>query len=194
MVLWDMTHAYSLINHLLVAMPRMGDERFERSVIYVCEHTKEGAIGLVVNKAMDLAFADVLIHLGHLNKHTQEFALAQPILWGGPCASDRGFVLHRPSGQWKNSFIISDEITLTTSQDIILGISRGTGPEDALIAFGCSRWSPGQLERELAENVWLTVPADDSVLFNCPMEERWAAAATVIGIDFERMAYAVGHA
>jgi len=190
-----MTHAYSLTNHLLVAMPRMGDERFERSVIYVCEHTKDGALGLAINKPIELAFADVLIHLGYLDKNTQEFALAQPMLWGGPCAKDRGFVLHRPDGgEWKTSFNISDEITLTTSQDIVMGIGRGEGPESALIAFGCARWGAGQLERELGDNVWLTVPVTDSVVFDCPFEQRWAQAATVIGIDFERMAYAVGHA
>lgn len=189
-----MTHAYSLTNHLLVAMPRMGDERFERTVIYLCEHTKDGALGLVVNKVLELAFADILTHLGYLDKNTQEFTLSLPILWGGPCASDRGFVLHTSPGEWKNSFSISEEITLTTSQDILMSLSQGEGPQDALIAFGCARWAAGQLERELADNTWLTVPIRESILFECPFQDRWLTAATTIGIDFKRMAYDVGHA
>lgn len=175
-------------------MPAMGDARFERAVIYVCEHTQDGALGLVINKPIELAFADVLTHLGFLNKNTLGFALEQPMLWGGPCGKDRGFVLHRSGNHWKNSFQVSDTVALTTSQDIILSIGHGEGPQDALVAFGCSRWMPGQLERELAENAWLTVPATDTIIFDTPFEDRWAAAATVIGIDFKRMAYAAGHA
>ena len=172
----------------------MDDKRFEHSVIYVCEHTKEGALGVVINKPMEVAFADILTHLGYLGKHSQEFILTQPILWGGPCASNRGFVLHRPMGLWKNSFVISDELSLTTSRDILLSIGLGNGPMNAVIAFGCVRWQAGQLESELADNLWLTVPASDLILFDCPFEDRWSRAATTIGIDFKLMAYDAGHA
>lgn len=189
-----MTQAFYYTNHFLVAMPCMDDKRFERSVIYICEHGSEGALGITVNRPMEVAFADVLIHLGYLHKNTQEFALNQPVLWGGPCATDRGFVLHRSPDPWKNSFVISDSITLTTSQDILESIGQGNGPSDALIAFGCARWDAGQLEKELADNIWLVVPVNESVIFDCPLAERWASAAHTMGVDFKRMAYDYGHA
>jgi putative transcriptional regulator len=189
-----MTHTTSLTNHLLLAMPQMGDKRFERSVIYVCEHTDHGALGIAINRPLEVAFADILIHLGYLHKNTEERALTQPVIWGGPCAKDRGFVLHRDPGHWKNSFVISDEVTLTTSQDIIESIGLGHGPKDTLIAFGCSRWYGGQLEREMADNAWLSVPATDFVLYDCPLDQKWGSAAMSHGIDFNRMSYDVGHA
>lgn len=194
MILCRMTQAYSLTNQLLLAMPQMDDPQFERTVIYVCEHTKDGALGLVINKPLEVGFADILTHLGYLHKNTQALALSQPVLWGGPCAEDRGFVLHRSPSRWKNSFEISDEISLTTSQDILESVGLGEGPTDALITFGCSRWDAGQLDREMAENAWLTVPATDFILFHCPFDQRWDSAAMTHGIDFKRMSYDIGHA
>jgi len=189
-----MTQSDSLTDHFLVAMPQMDDERFKCAVIYVCEHTHGGSLGITINKPVKATFVDVLTHLGCLGKQSKDFILSQPMLWGGPCVRDRGFVLHRPMGLWKNSFKISGDLSLTTSQDILQSIGFGKGPIDALIAFGCVRWEAGQLERELADNVWLTVPASNPILFDCPFEDRWSRAAITMGIDFKLMAYDAGHA
>lgn len=189
-----MTNKHYLTNHLLIAMPGLGDGRFERSVTLICEHTKEGALGIVINSPIDMTYADLFTHLGHINKDTQPFTLASPILWGGPCERERGFVVHRSVGHWKNTFMVSEDVALTVSQDILLSIAKQEGPNDALIAFGCARWQAGQLEDEIADNAWLTAPATDAILFDCPYEERWSTAAALMGVDFKRMSYEVGHA
>lgn len=184
----------SFTNHLLIAMPGLGDSRFERSVILVCEHTKEGALGIVINKVAGVTFADLLNYLGHLGKNTEAYTLDAPVLWGGPLERDRGFVIHRSVGQWKQTFMISEDIALTTSQDILESISKENSPKDALIAFGCARWGAGQLEEEIADNAWLTLPCTDTILFDCPITERWLTAAALMGVDFNRLSYEMGHA
>lgn len=181
-------------NTFLVAMPGMDDKRFERTVVYICEHGDHGALGLVINVPMKATHADLLIHLGYLNNQTEPSALAQSILWGGPCVEQRGFVLHRTAPEWRTQFRITDELMLTTSLDILESISLGDGPREALIAFGCARWTAGQLEKELADNSWLLVPASEQVLFECPVEERWSAAAHLMGVDLKLMTYDFGHA
>ncbi len=190
-----MSHALYLSNQLLLAMPRMDDPRFERAVVLVCEHNREGAMGLVINKHMQLSLADVLSYIGHLSKETDERALQMPILWGGPLGSDEGFVVHRSVGCWKNTTPIGESLALTTSQDMLYDLANGRAPvRDALICFGCARWHPGQLEQEIAENIWLSMPATPTVLFDCPAPDRWVMAAALMGINFNYLSYDVGHA
>lgn len=184
----------NLRSHFLIAMPGMDDKRFERSVILICEHSKDGALGVVINNPIDITFADLLSHLGHLGKQSELFTLTEQILWGGPVERDRGFVLHRPEGDWNATFSVNEELSVTTSQDILLAIANKQGPKDAHIAFGCARWYHGQLEQELADNVWLTVPMTDTILFDCPYNERWVSTAALMGVDFNLMAYEMGHA
>lgn len=184
----------NLTGQLLVAMPNMHDRRFDRSVILVCEHNKDGALGLVVNSPIDVTYADLLGHLGHLDKHTASFTLTERLLWGGPVERDRGFVVHRTKGEWSSTFSVSDSLFVTTSQDILMAIAGEEGPRDAYIAFGCARWYRGQLEQELADNVWLSVPMSDTILFDSPFHERWIRCANLMGVDFNLMHYEMGHA
>jgi putative transcriptional regulator len=116
------------------------------------------------------------------------------VLRGGPVHPDRGFVLHRPGGNWDSTHSISDHIQVTTSRDVLAAIARGEGPQDAFIALGYAGWEPGQLEREILENSWLTLPADDAVLFGLPYEQRWDAAWRLLGVDVNSVSTNAGHA
>lgn len=184
-----------LSNQLLIAMPAIGDPRFEHSVVLVCEHNREGAMGLVINKPMQISLADILSYIGHLSKKTDQGTMSVPILWGGPLDTDKGAVIHRSVGHWTQTKAIGEELAVTTSQDILHDLANGRGPlNESLVCFGNARWYPGQLEQEIAENVWLPLPATPSILFNCPPEDRLTTATTLMGIDFKRMSYHVGHA
>ncbi len=189
-----MKTAVNLSNQFLIAMPGMDDKRFERSVILVCEHSKDGALGVVINSPIEVTFADLLGHLGHLGTKTESFTLSQQLLWGGPAERDRGFVLHQQKGDWSSTFAVNETLFVTTSQDILASIANKEGPKDACIAFGCARWYRGQLEEELADNIWLTMPMTDTILFDCPFSERWLSTAALMGIDFNLMPYEMGHA
>jgi putative transcriptional regulator len=184
----------NLANHFLIAMPNMDDARFERSVILICEHSKDGALGVVINSPLEVTYAELLGHLGHLGKNTQSFTLNEQILWGGPIERDRGFVVHREKGDWGATFTVSEQLYITTSQDILIAIADHKGPSDPIIAFGCARWYQGQLEEELADNVWLTMPASERILFDCPVGECWLSTAALMGVDFNLMPYEMGHA
>lgn len=181
----------SLRNHFLVAMPGLNDPLFANSITYICDHSTEGAMGLVVNRAMDLHLRDVFeqMSLGYEEEHGRA-----PILAGGPVNTQRGFVLHPTGGVWQSTIQITPEISLTASRDIIAAIANGSGPRNALFVLGYSGWSAGQLERELKENSWLTVPADAEILFHTPLEQRWHAAAMRLGIDMNLMPTHAGHA
>lgn len=190
-----MSNAMYLSNQLLIAMPAMDDPRFAHSVVLVCEHNRDGAMGLVINKPMQISLADILSYIGHLSKKTDERAFLAPILWGGPLDRDKGFVIHGSIGHWSHTEAIGEDVAVTTSQDILNDLAHGRGPiNESLVCFGCARWFPGQLEQEIVENVWLTVPANASLLFDCPSETRWTMAAAMMGIDFNCMSYDVGHA
>lgn len=190
-----MSHAMYLSNHLLVAMPTMDDPRFEHSVVLICEHNRAGAMGLVINKHMQISLADILSFMGHLSKSSDNRTLNSPILWGGPCEREKGFVVHRSIGHWANTRSIGESLAFTTSQDMLHDLANGHGPlEESLVCFGCAKWQPGQLEQEIADNVWLTMPASPSILFDCPSFDRWTMAAALMGIDFNYLSYDVGHA
>ncbi|HEV7632317.1 MAG TPA: YqgE/AlgH family protein [Steroidobacteraceae bacterium] len=181
-----------LTNQLLVAMPWFSDPNFEQSVTLICEHSHKGALGIVLNKPLPMKLAEVLAQM-HLTPDTEAIG-ERSVLRGGPVHQDRGFVLHRPGGAWDSTHRISDSIQVTTSRDVLAAIARGEGPADAFIALGYAGWEPGQLEREIKENAWLTLPMDEQLLFDLPYEDRWLAAWRRLGVDVGQVSLFPGHA
>lgn len=172
----------SLTGHFLIAMPGMGDPNFAHGITYICQHSDDGAMGLVVNRLSEYTLGDVLQQM-HM-ACTRENIAAEPVLMGGPVQPERGFVLHASGArEWDSSYRINDSITVTTSRDILAAIAEGDGPSRALVTLGYAGWSAGQLERELRDNAWLTVPADDRILFDTALAERWNAAVALVGIN-----------
>lgn len=170
-----------LSNHLLVALPSLVDPQFARSVALICQHDENGAMGVVVNQSSDFTLGDVFAQMAI---DTDDGDLrAVPVLNGGPVHTERGFVIHDDAREWDSSLKVGDGLYLTTSRDILEAMARGEGPRNALVTLGCAGWSEGQLEQELAENSWLTVPADAAVLFETPLDERWQLAGARIGVD-----------
>jgi putative transcriptional regulator len=182
----------NLTQHFLIAMPNMADPYFSRSLTYICEHNDQGALGLVVNRPIDMTVQALFERLS-LDLRDGVFAAA-PIYFGGPVQTDRGFVLHAPAGNWQTTLRVGEAIGLTTSKDILEAVGRGEGPPRMLVTLGYAGWSPGQLEHELAQNAWLTVEAADSILFDTPAEERLPAAMELLGVDFARLQDEAGHA
>jgi putative transcriptional regulator len=174
----------SLTNHLLIAMPSLSDPNFAQTVALICEHTERGALGIVLNKPLPMRLSDVLSQM-KLEPSTEHIA-AQPVLRGGPVHTDRGFVLHRPGGQWDHTHKVSETIQVTTSRDVLAAMARGEGPSDAFIALGYAGWESGQLEREMKDNAWACMPVDPRVVFELPFEERWAGAWRLLGLDGDR--------
>ena len=173
-------------------MPSMVDPNFARSLTYVCEHNDQGALGVVINRPIDLTLAALFekIEIKLEDRRMQ----SAPVYFGGPVQQDRGFVLHSPIGSWKSTLPVRDRIGLSTSRDILEAVGRGEGPAQLLVALGYAGWAAGQLEHELAQNAWLTVEATDEIVFELPPEERLAAAMQLLGLDFARLQDAAGHA
>ena len=182
----------SLSNQFLIAMPSLRDPNFARSVALVCQHGDDGAMGIMINRLSDYRLGDVLTQMNVRSELAQ--VLDAPVLIGGPVQPERGFVLHTPHGGWDSSFRISDQISVTTSRDILLAIAAGNGPRHAVVALGYAGWSPGQLEHELCENHGLTAPGSEQVLFETPLEDRWEAAAGLVGVNLALLASYAGHA
>jgi len=182
----------SLKNHFLVAMPSLDDENFSGSVVYICEHNAEGAMGLIVNQQLDIPAKAVFDRLNLEQKNNQGDEL---IFDGGPMQQDRGFILHGTSEKkWESTIHIGGDVSLSTSKDILGDIALGGGPKDSLITLGYSSWEAGQLEQELKENIWLTIPADSSIIFNTDCAQRAQAAALSIGLNLDSLALDSGHA
>lgn len=182
-----------LSDQFLIAMPGLEDPNFSRAVTYVCQHNEAGALGITINRASELTVSDVLEQLNIDCK--EESWGSQHVLVGGPVHQDRGFVLHRENGQkWKSSFPVTPDITLTTSRDILEGLASGEGPELALLALGYAGWGAGQLESEMLSNSWLSSDADDQILFQAPLDDRWHHAAARLGVNIETLTGIVGHA
>ena len=169
-----------LSSELLIAMPALRDSHFARSVTFVCQHGEDGAMGLQINRLSDYRLGDVLSHM-NLSSELAD-VIEAPVLVGGPMQPERGFVLHSPGGNWESTFRITDQISVTTSRDILAAIAIGEGPQQALVALGYAGWGAGQIEQELLENSWLTTPANQQILFDTPLDERWEAAAALLGI------------
>lgn len=186
----------NLTNHFLIAMPSMLDPIFGGTVVYVCEHSPRGAMGLVINKPTDMTVSGLFDRIDlKLEIIPQSHPIGQqPVMFGGPVQEDRGFVLHAPAGDFNSSLKITDQIAFTTSRDVLEAVAAGEGPERILMSVGYAGWSAGQLEKEILANGWLTVAADSDILFDLPIEDRFAAAIKLLGIDPWMLAPQAGHA
>ncbi|HVK93131.1 MAG TPA: YqgE/AlgH family protein [Noviherbaspirillum sp.] len=191
-----LTPVLNLVNHFLIAMPSMLDPVFGGTVIYLCEHNADGALGVIINKATDMTM-DVLFDRVDLTLEISAHRAPldkKPVMFGGPVQVERGFVLHSPHGAFSSTMKVTDDVALTTSKDVLEAVASGDGPGRILVSLGCSGWSAGQLEEEIARNGWLTVCADPAVIFDLPIEERFAAAMKLLGIDPMMLAGEAGHA
>lgn len=185
----DCTH---LSHHFLIAMPSMADPYFARSLIYICEHNEQGALGVIVNRPLDMSLG-LLFEKIELPLSVPGFS-EQPVHFGGPVQTDRGFVLHRPLGAWQSTLAVTADIGLTSSRDILESLGSPGAPSEILMTLGYAGWSAGQLEHELSRNDWLTVAADPEILFALPYEERLPTAMQRLGVSFLNLAEGAGHA
>ncbi len=214
-----------LSGHFLMAMPGAVEGELAGTVIYVCEHSDQGALGLVINRPMDLKISHLLQKVdmastdgdaeGALDatgsagamQSTNPFATADaseskhpiesaesPVFYGGPVQTDRGFVLHKPAGEYASSIQLNDSMALTTSRDVLQAVASGDGPEQMLVTLGYAGWGAGQLEQELAQNAWLSVAAQADIIFDEPPASRYPAAMRLLGIDPAMLAGSAGHA
>ena len=181
-----------LTNHFLIAMPALDDPNFARTVTYVCAHNEDGAMGIVINRPMQIDLGEVFrqLELEAIDPDLND----QVVYQGGPVHRDRGFVLHHPVRDYGSTIQICDEVAVSTSRDVLAAIARGEGPRENLVALGYAGWSAGQLEHEMQQNAWLSGPATLEVLFRAPAEHRWELAAALLGVDLALMSSDVGHA
>jgi putative transcriptional regulator len=181
-----------LTNQLLIAMPALGDANFSQTVTLICDHSANGALGLILNKPLQMHMREIF---QQLQIETAGGALIErQVLRGGPVQADRGFVVHRAGGQWESTLQVSDAIHVTTSRDVLRAIARGEGPDDAFLVLGYAGWEGGQLEEEIRANAWITAPVDAKVVFEVPFEQRWNAAAGLLGVDLSRISPTGGNA
>ena len=186
------SHQGFMTGQLLVAMPQMRDARFTRSVIYVCAHTSDGAMGLVVNRLVgSLTFPDLL---QQLNVDSQGMGEHIRIRSGGPVETGRGFVLHSTDYVDDATLKVGEAVGLTATIDILKDIASGSGPRRSILALGYAGWGPGQLDQELQSNAWLTVPADEELIFDDALNDKWERSLSKIGVDFTFLAGDAGHA
>lgn len=181
-----------LRSQFLIAMPALGDPNFAQSVTLICEHNDDGALGLVINRPLELTLGDMLAHMKIQPKDLE--VGERPVLMGGPVQTERGFVLHGPPGDWEATMQVEPDLFITSSRDILEAMAEGKGPDNAIVALGYAGWGSGQLEAELKENAWLSTPADTDILFQTPIAERWSKAANLIGVDLNTLSGDAGHA
>lgn len=182
----------SLQHHFLIAMPTLIDSFFYRSVIYICEHNEEGAMGLIINRPTQIMLDELFAHLEIDN--TSPITKTTAVLFGGPVQKEQGMIIHDSPHEWLSTKMLSDELYLTTSIDILETVGTSAGPDNYLITLGYAGWEIGQLEQELADNSWLAVQADKNILFNTPVDQRWLVAGKLLGVDMNLMTPSMGHA
>lgn len=194
----------NLTNQFLIAMPGMGDDNFAGAVVYMCEHTERGALGLVINKPIDIKLRN-LFEKVDLSLDREDLAEA-PVYFGGPVQTERGFVLHErlsndgegaegaEGGHYSSTLSIPGGLEMTTSKDVLEALSHGAGPKRVLVTLGYAGWSAGQLEEEIGRNGWLTVDAEPSIIFDTPIEKRYERALSLLGIHPAMLAHGAGHA
>ena len=187
-----MSTTQSLSNHFLIAMPALDDPNFHHTTTFICEHDEDGALGVVINRPLDMQLGEILQHMDI--KACDESIAARQVYMGGPVQNDRGFVLHEPAGDWEATLMVTDSIGITSSRDILHAIAAGKGPDNAIITLGYAGWGAGQLEQELADNTWLSGPASSRIVFDTPSEQRWQAAAALLGVDLNLLSSDTGHA
>lgn len=180
-----------LNNQFIIAMPSLADPNFFHTVTYLCQHNKEGALGIVINRPAEMTLGEIFKQMKI--RVTSSCAAETLVFAGGPVQQDRGFVLHTAGGGWDASMVVSDSISLTTSRDVIEAIAVGKGPEQYLVALGYAGWGEGQLEQEILANAWLNTPYNKQILFDTPITMRWRAAAGQIGIDINQLTTPAGH-
>ncbi len=173
-------------------MPNMVDPNFSRTLTFICEHNDHGALGIIVNRPIDMTLNTLFDRV----QISLEAAALQsmPIYFGGPVQTDRGFVLHRPLGSWQSTLTVSSDLGLTSSRDILQSVGSTGQPSEILVTLGYAGWAAGQLEYELSQNAWLTVTADEEIIFTLPPEERLPAAMQLLGIDYAKLSEVAGHA
>jgi putative transcriptional regulator len=182
----------SLINQLLIAMPGMADPNFSSTVTLICEHNDDGALGIIINRPLNLKLSGLFEQLA-VDDADPDVASC-PVMAGGPVGTERGFVLHGKDHSFENTLSVSDDIQLTLSRDVIDAMATGDGPDKSLVAIGYAGWEPGQLEEEMLANAWLNVDATPELVFDTPFDERWDSAARLLGIDIASISPDAGHA
>jgi putative transcriptional regulator len=184
----------SLSNQFLIAMPELEDPNFSRTVTLICQHDENGALGVIINRTVDsLSINDVLDQFS-LPKSQSGRIGNQPIYVGGPVHNELGLVLHRGFGEWQSTLKVGDQLGLTSSRDVLEAIAHSGGPDDCLLVLGYAGWGAGQLDFEIRENAWLTVPANPKIIFEVEVEKRWAQSATSLGVDITTLRTGAGHA
>ncbi|MCW5588235.1 MAG: YqgE/AlgH family protein [Legionellales bacterium] len=187
-----MSNSNYLTNQVLIAMPNLADPTFSGTVIYVCDHNEEGAMGIILNRPMAICLGDILEQMSI--KSELSHVASSPILAGGPVSKEQGFILHHyDTFTWQSTLKMSDTLALTTSKDILQSIAEGNGPPNHLVSLGYSGWTAGQLEKEIMQNSWLSVPADDSIIFKQPFGKRYQAAIAKLGINLSHLSWQTGH-
>lgn len=187
-----MPFSTSLTNHFLIAMPGLADPNFARTVTYVCEHSDQGAMGIVINRPLEVKLGELLqqLYIGTINARVGD----APVYQGGPVQPERGFVLHSAGMSFDSTLNITPEISVTTSRDVLEAIASGQGPRQTLIALGYAGWGGGQLEQEMSANAWLSGPASTDIIFRLDSASRWLAAAQLLGVDLNLLSGEAGHA
>ena len=180
-----------LENQLIVSMPNLDDQFFDKIVVYICEHNDQGAVGLIVNQPTEYNLSFIFEQLNI--EHSTDLESEIPVLFGGPVQQDRGFIIHKPLEGFQPSIDLNHQVCVSTSQEILRRIASGNGPEDITVTLGYSGWAADQLIEEIKQNIWLTCDATDEILYNTPFEERWQKAIDNIGIDLMKFSTTTGH-
>lgn len=183
---------FDLTHHFLIAMPTVQEGVFAGTLTYICEHNENGALGIVVNRPTSLTMGEMFDQV-KIPLHQPKLG-ASPVYYGGPVQTERGFVLHNTQQNWESTLRINDKLSLTTSKDILEAMASGEGPRNIIVTLGYAGWDQGQLEHEVTENIWLTVPASEHILFDLPPEERLTAAMALLGVDYATLSEEAGHA
>ena len=188
----EMGFQESLRGHFLIAMPSLADPNFHQTVTYMCEHSAEGAVGLVINRVHTELTMGAIFRELHLESVPE--MESPPLHLGGPVHTEQIFVLHGPPFGWEACRPVTASLALSNSKDLLEFLAKGKGPESFVLALGCAGWGPGQLEAEIMANTWLTCPADETIIFQTAVDERWEQAAKLMGIDPARLTNTAGHA
>jgi putative transcriptional regulator len=182
-----------LEDQFLIAMPQLADPYFAHTVTYLWRHNEEGALGIVINKPLQASVADIFNELDIVCPVGAGAFRQEHVLAGGPVERDKGFIIHDAGENWESSIAVTPRVTICTSRTILQDIARGQGPDNYLVALGCAGWEAGQLEKEIAENAWLTTPANSDLLFSRDYASKAAAAAALLGIDLQQISPEAGH-
>ncbi|MDX1347753.1 MAG: YqgE/AlgH family protein [Thiomicrorhabdus chilensis] len=188
-----MKQMQSLEHHFLIAMPSLDDSWFEKTVIYIVEDNEHGTMGLVINLPHKLSIQELLEHFDYTPEEAYPF-LSQQVMMGGPVDMERGFILHHPLGNWKSSMSLDENLAMTVSDDLLQALAQDQGPEQFVVCLGFAGWKPGQLAQEIQANSWLTIPYNQTLLFDTDTEEKWEVALGTLGISPEFLTAEAGNA